>query len=115
MDKNQEHAKINSNPAETYGNLKVENDQLQLKVQELQGRFRVQKEPSMLEKTHVVYRMRRKTLEDVKIGIKNIDDYIAEAHILETTSIENIISQPSTSSSTETSSESYELEMNMKV
>lgn len=90
MEQNQEYAKTSSDPAEIYEILKVVNEQLQWKIQELQARFRAQEESFVIENIHVVYNMRRKTLEDVKIGIKNIDDYIAEARTLETTSFENI-------------------------
>lgn len=100
MDQNREHAKTNSDLAETYGILKVENEQLQSKLQERRARFRVQEESFMLEKTHAVYSMQRKTLEDVKTGIENIDNYITEAPTRETTSFKNMPAQPFASSST---------------
>lgn len=64
----------------------------------------------MLQKTYVIYNMRRKTLEDATIGNKNIDDYISEARALKTTSLENIPTRPTASSSSKTCSGSSELE-----
>lgn len=83
---------------------------LQLKNQELQTRFRAQKDSFVLEKTYVVYIMQRKTMEDANIDIENIDDYIAEARALKTTFFENILVGPTASSSSQTCYESSELE-----
>lgn len=54
--------------------------------------------------------MWRKSLEDVKIGIENIENCITEARTLEIISFDNMPARPSILSSTWTSSESYELE-----
>lgn len=66
----------------------------------------------MLEKTYDD-RTWRKTPEDVKSGIENIDDYIAEARTLEITSFKNMPAWPHvipTSSSKDTIYASYKLE-----
>lgn len=80
------------------------------KIQELRARLRAQEDLFVLEKTHAVYNMRRKTLENTKIGIKNIDDRIVEARALDITSFENIHARPIASRSSKTSSESSEFE-----
>lgn len=110
MDLNWEHAKTSSKLEETYKILKFGNERLQEKIQELRARFRAQENSSVLEKTYAIYSMRSKTLEDAKISIKNIDDYIAEARALEITSLQNIPSRSTVSSSSKTCSEFSALE-----
>lgn len=99
MKQNRKHAKSSSVLAETYKILKVDNEWLQLKIKEIQARFQAQVDSFVLEKTYVVYSMQKKTLEDAKIGFKNIDDCIAEVHALEITSLRNIPARPTISSS----------------
>lgn len=62
MEKNCEHAKTNTDLSGAYDILKIDNEQLQLKIQRLQARLHYQEDIFLLEKTHVVYHMKRKTL-----------------------------------------------------
>lgn len=99
MEQNCEHAKTNTDLSGAYNILKVDNKTLQLMIQKLQARFRDKEDSLLLKKTRVVYSMRRKTLENAKNGISNIDDYISEILTLETTAFQNILARPTTSSS----------------
>lgn len=71
MEQNWEHV-TTSDLVENYKILKVDNERLQSKIQEIISRFRAQEDSILLGKTRASYNMRRKTLEDAKIGIENI-------------------------------------------
>lgn len=68
--------------------MRAENDKLQSKIKILQAKLQEQ-EDSILYKTYAIYHMKRKTLEEVKEGIANVDDFIPKSRKLETTALEN--------------------------
>lgn len=67
MEQNCKQAK-NTDLSGAYDILKVGNKQLQLKIKKIQARFSDQEDIFLLEKTHVIYHKRRKTLEDAKMA-----------------------------------------------
>lgn len=66
MEKKCEHANTNTDLCRAYDILWVDNDRLQSKIKKLQAKLQDQDDSYLLSKTHAVYHMKRKTLEDVR-------------------------------------------------
>ncbi|XP_070042608.1 uncharacterized protein [Nicotiana tomentosiformis] len=66
MEQNSEHARTNTDLCRTYGIMRDENEQLQSKIKKLRSKLQDQEDSFLLEKTYVIYHMRRKTLEEAK-------------------------------------------------
>ncbi|XP_070017564.1 tropomyosin-2-like [Nicotiana sylvestris] len=88
------HDVVTATAKREINNVKAENDKLQSKIVKLRAKLQDQKDSINLKKTYDIYHMKRKTLEEAKEGVENIDDCISKARELETTTLENLCYNP---------------------
>ncbi|XP_070044936.1 uncharacterized protein [Nicotiana tomentosiformis] len=102
MDQNRIHSTTNVELDSRLSALRSERDGLQAEINKLQAKFQDQEDSLVFEKTYVVYHMRRKTLEEAKMRIVDIDDCIVKARELKLTARENIPARPAATNSSST-------------
>ncbi|XP_070031908.1 tropomyosin-2-like [Nicotiana tomentosiformis] len=105
MEQNQLHETTNVELYYRISLVKTKNDKLQTKIEKLQAKLQDKEDSILLDKIYATYHMKRKTLEEAKEGIANIDDCIAKARELETTALENLPTRPISSDSSNLISE----------
>ncbi|XP_070045721.1 tropomyosin-2-like [Nicotiana tomentosiformis] len=81
---------------------KAENEELQAKIDKLRAKLLDQEDSLIFKKTYAMYHMKRKTLEEAKGAIANINDCIAKARELELIAREKLHARPATSDSSNT-------------
>ncbi|XP_070050431.1 uncharacterized protein [Nicotiana tomentosiformis] len=79
--------------------LRPERDGLQAEVCRLKSKLQFQGDSLVFEKTYAMYHMKRKTLEEAKAVIVDIDDCIAKARALELSARECLPAQPTATDS----------------
>lgn len=77
IDQNRIHSTINVELDSRLIALRSDRDGLQVEIDRLQVNLQDQGHSLVFEKTYVIYHMRRKTSEEAKVGIANMDDCIA--------------------------------------
>ncbi|XP_070014960.1 tropomyosin-2-like [Nicotiana sylvestris] len=105
MEKNQLHSTTNVELDSKINIMKAKTEKLQSKIEKVRAKLQDQEDSIHFEKSYDIYHKKRKTLEESKEGNANIDDCIAKAHELETTTLKNLPARLVASESSNTNSE----------
>nr|XP_018631166.1 uncharacterized protein LOC108947534 [Nicotiana tomentosiformis] len=93
MEQNRIHLSTTRDLDTSLGAMRSERDNLQAEVDMLKAKLQFQEDSLVFEKTYDIHHMRRKTLEEAKTGIIDIDDCITKARELELTAPESLPAQ----------------------
>nr|XP_009793988.1 PREDICTED: uncharacterized protein LOC104240798 [Nicotiana sylvestris] len=110
VDRNRFHISTTRDIDLRLGATRPERDELLAEVDRLKSKLPHQGDSLVFEKTYSMYHMRRKTLEEAKVGVIDIDDEIAKAHALELTAREHLPAQPASTDASSTNFEYSETE-----
>lgn len=94
MEQNLLHSTTNVELDSCLSAMKSEREELQAKIDKLQEKVQDQEHSLVFEKTYVIYHIKRKTMEEDKMGITNIDNCIAQVGELELSARENLPARP---------------------